>query len=66
MMAVAHTLLPLLKNQGKTSWRLNQKNFSSLTDVPKGTVTLASAWHQQGKDVSSFIGINFELAADLI
>jgi hypothetical protein len=55
MTAAAETLLPLLKHRASTSWRLNEKNFSSLENVDKGTVTLASAWHQQGKDVSALV-----------
>jgi hypothetical protein len=53
MMAAARTLLPLVeKPRAGGSWRLDPGNFNSGAG---GTITLASAWYQQGKGVSSFI-----------
>jgi len=51
MMAAAQTLLPLLeKCRAGSSWHLDPTNYNSGTG---GTVTLASAWFQLGKGVST-------------
>jgi len=57
MMAVAETLLPFLREpKVSTSFRRFPQNFASGTNGHNGTVTLVSAWYQQGKGVSTLIG----------